>query len=740
LNKRILMATMGLDIGGAETHIVELALELRRRGWEVAVASNGGAYAGRLEEAGARHYSVPMNRRGLWPVVKSIFLMWRAVRRFKPGIVHAHARIPAFICGLLRRVRRFAFVTTAHYTFDTDGSLRFLSNWGDKTIAVSDDIREYLMREYAVAERDIFMTINGIDTAKFSPGAVADGIREELGIGAAERVVCHISRLDGERAGDPAVIARQLIEAAGSIAREAPDVRVLIVGGGDMYGELLVRAREANGSVGRDAVIMTGPRTDVERILAASDVFVGVSRAALEALSTGLPVILAGPQGYMGALTEENYAAAALTNFCCRGCGASETGTLRGEITKTLGALRGGAHAGAAGRELVERDYSLGRMADDCVRAYEAALRRPRRVVMSGYYGFGNAGDEAILHAVRAGITGAHDDISITVLSKDPAQTRTRHNCGAVRRFGVFGVLRALSRCDALVSGGGSLLQDQTSTRSLLYYLWIIALARKLGKKVMIYANGIGPVTRESNRRRVKKVVMGADVVTLRDSGSKDELLAMGVIRGDIRVTADPVFTIGAAPRERSKEILGARGIPADRPFAVVCVRRWTNGGGLYGELAKMCDGIYDRYAMGVVFVAMQTPGDVGISLEISRMMKCPSYVLDGQFTPSELIGIMGASELVVAMRLHALIFAARAAVPSVGIMCDPKLEALARELEMPSAGSVESFGAERALGAVGEITARRAEYSAKLRERAAHLERAARRDPEYLFDLLERL
>ncbi|MDR2665583.1 MAG: polysaccharide pyruvyl transferase CsaB, partial [Oscillospiraceae bacterium] len=714
MKKTILMATMALDIGGAETHITELALELRRRGWEVAVASNGGAYVGRLEEAGARHFRVPMNRRGLWPIIKSIFLMWRAVRRIRPDIVHAHARIPAFICGLLRHFMRFAFVTTAHYTFDTDGGLRFLSNWGDKTIAVSDDIREYLMREYSVAQRDIFMTINGIDTSRFSPLADAAGVRESLGIGSGERVVCHISRLDGERAGDPAAIARVLIEAAGDMAREAPDVRVLIVGGGDMYGELLARAGEANSRAGREAVVMAGPRTDVERLLAASDIFVGASRAALEALSSGLPVILAGPQGYMGLLTDENRAAAALTNFCCRGCAAAQAEDLRGEIMATLGMLRGGARAGADGREMVVREYSVARMADYCILAYEAALRRPRRIVVSGYYGFGNAGDEAILHAVRESMTRAGADISITVLSRDPAQTRARHGCDAVRRFGALGVLRALSRCDALVSGGGSLLQDQTSTRSLLYYLWIITLARGLGKKVMIYANGIGPVTRRSNRRRVKKVVQGADVVTLRDSGSRDELLAMGVRRDDLHVTADPVFTIGAAPRGEALKILGACGVPEDRPFAAVCARRWPNGGGLYGEMARMCDAIYDSYGLSVVFIAMQTPGDAGISFEISRMMKRPSHILDGQFTPPELIGVMGAAEFVVTMRLHALIFAARAAVPSAGIMCDPKLEAYARELGMPSAGGVDGFSAERALGAVGEIVAGRAEYAAR--------------------------
>jgi polysaccharide pyruvyl transferase CsaB len=506
-----------------------------------------------------------------------------------------------------------------------------------------------------------------------------------------------------------------------------------------MYDSLLARAGEVNAGAGRERVVMTGPRTDVDRILAASDIFVGASRSALEALASGLPVILAGPQGYMGLFSGDNQQEAARTNFCCRGREASATGLLLRDVTYALERLGSGefARAGALGRDMAVRDYSVSRMADDCVRAYDAALDRPLRVVMSGYYGYGNAGDEAILQAVRGGIERACGPVSVTVLSRNPAQTRALHGCMAASRFGVASLGRALRRCDALVSGGGSLLQDQTSTRSLLYYLWVMKLARAFGKKVMIYANGIGPVTREANRRRVRRGVERADVVTLRDADSLAELRAMGVTRDDIRITADPVFMMSAPPREESLRALSSRGIPARAPFAAVCVRRWSDGGGLRGEIAKMCDGMFERYGLSVVFIAMQSPGDEEMSREIGGMMRHPSYVLGGPFSSSELIGVTGMARLVVSMRLHALIFAARAAVPSAAVVCDPKLEAFTREFAMPHAGFAESFDHREALAAIGGVIERREQLVGALRERARDMERAARRDPEYLLELL---
>ena len=124
------MATMGLDIGGAETHIVELAKELRRQGQDIAIASNGGVYVPEITSAGIRHYQVPMNRRSVPLMFKSALLMQKIIKKEKPDVVHAHARIPAFICGILQRTMKFPFVTTAHWVFDTGGALRWLTNWG----------------------------------------------------------------------------------------------------------------------------------------------------------------------------------------------------------------------------------------------------------------------------------------------------------------------------------------------------------------------------------------------------------------------------------------------------------------------------------------------------------------------------------------------------------------------------------------------------------------------------------
>ena len=100
---KVLMTLMGLDIGGAETHVVELSKELKKQGYDIIVASNGGVYEQELAEAGIRHYKVPMNQRNVMKMLKSYMLLKKIIRKEKPDIVHSHARIPGFICGMLKR-------------------------------------------------------------------------------------------------------------------------------------------------------------------------------------------------------------------------------------------------------------------------------------------------------------------------------------------------------------------------------------------------------------------------------------------------------------------------------------------------------------------------------------------------------------------------------------------------------------------------------------------------------------
>ena len=147
---RILMATMGLDIGGAETHIVELAKELKSQGHDVIIISNGGVYVPEVAAAGIRHYQAPLHQRSLLAMSRAWKILRRVIRLERPDIVHAHARIPAFLCGTLHRRMRFAFVTSCHGVYQVGGALKLLSNWGEHTLAVSDDIRDYLMEQYGV--------------------------------------------------------------------------------------------------------------------------------------------------------------------------------------------------------------------------------------------------------------------------------------------------------------------------------------------------------------------------------------------------------------------------------------------------------------------------------------------------------------------------------------------------------------------------------------------------------------
>ena len=135
---KILMCAMALDIGGAETHVLELSRALCSMGHSVTVASNGGAYVRELEACGIKHVRIPLHTKAPSRVIKSYFALKKLIKKEKFDIVHAHARIPAFVCGLLHPVLHFRFVTTAHWVFDVNALWKRIAYWGEKTVAVSE--------------------------------------------------------------------------------------------------------------------------------------------------------------------------------------------------------------------------------------------------------------------------------------------------------------------------------------------------------------------------------------------------------------------------------------------------------------------------------------------------------------------------------------------------------------------------------------------------------------------------
>ena len=357
----VLLVTMEMNIGGAETHILELAKELKRREHKVFVASAGGKLVSELEEFGVTHIDAPLKDKKPNDVLKSIKIIRNIIRENKIDIVHAHARIPGFICGYVCKSEKVHFVTTIHGIYKVNFLLKLLTNWGEKTLAVSEDIRKYGIDEYKLNPANVKVTVNGIDLNRFCKKEV----QEELGINleANKKTIIHISRIDAESSK----VAEALIEIADELDGKLNGAQVLIVGAGNYLEELKKKAE------GKANVILAGQRTDVDKLLNKADLFVGVSRAALEAMAVELPIILVGNpdygQGYLGEFAEDKLESAVENNFTCRGLEALDRNMLLEDIVKILSADN--TEKGKYNRKVVQDNYSVGKMTDDALELYK---------------------------------------------------------------------------------------------------------------------------------------------------------------------------------------------------------------------------------------------------------------------------------------------------------------------------------------------------------------------------------
>ena len=666
---KILMALMKLDIGGAETHVVELSKELVRRGYEVVIASNGGAYEQEIADAGIKHYTVPLQNKNPLNVLKAFSTLEKIIKDEHIDIVHSHARIPSFILGILRKKMKFPFVTSAHWVFTTKYGLKYITDWGQKTVAVSDDIKKYLIENYKTDEKDIFVTINGIDLDKFSADTVCSDIREEFDIADDDFCIVGISRMDKDRS----LASKQLISIAPKLLEKIPNLKILIVGGGNDEEEAQSLANKANVACDRDVVKLAGARTDINKLVAVSSLFVGVSRAALEAMAAGKNTIVAGNEGYIGLFDETCLKVGIDTNFCCRGCDETTEDRIYEDIIKYYNKTpEEKASMSAYSRRIVAEYYSVGKMTDDYVQAYNSLPKKSssknKGVLISGYYGFGNSGDDALLLSIITELKKSLKSDEITVLSSSPAETERVYGVRAVHRINPISVIGALLRCRLFISGGGTLIQDSTSTKSLLYYLWLIKLAFVMRKKVMLYANGIGPVSKESNRIKCKKILNRVHGITVRDKKSFEELANMHITEPEIRITADPVFLLecGGDVSDITNK--------TDNEFFCISVRKAKNMPPDFAkDVARAADRICEKYSKTALFLPLQK-SDTLLCSEISNLMQKKSVVSKRQLTPGEIMLLAEKSCMCVGMRLHMLIYAAAVAAPSVAIVYDPKV------------------------------------------------------------------
>ena len=294
--------------------------------------------------------------------------------------------------------------------------------------------------------------------------------------------------------------------------------------------------------------------------------------------------------------------------------------------------------------------------------------------LINGYFGFANAGDEAVLAAMIAALRAQRSDATFCATSGDPAGTRALHGCQAVGRQSPRELMEAIKRCDVFLSGGGSLLQDVTSVRNVVYYTGVLRMARLSGKPAMMYAQGVGPLRSPIARKLARAAFESADFATVRDPASAQLLREIGVRRA-VEITADPVWNLApAAPIER-----------APRRW-IVALRSWpgADDGAIARVVAALRAAARAQNAQ-LRFLAMQPGPDDDV---LRGLVEADEKLPTAGRSPAAIVALAGGGDLMIAMRLHALIFAASQGIATVALDYDPKVAALATLLGAPVVAS----------------------------------------------------
>lgn len=324
------------------------------------------------------------------------------------------------------------------------------------------------------------------------------------------------------------------------------------------------------------------------------------------------------------------------------------------------------------------------------------------RVLIAGYYGFGNAGDEAILHAMAAELLRLRPELELSVLSGVPSRTEEELRAAGVEARGVERedpqiLVEAVRESDLVILGGGGLFQDywQVGEDAILtprqgglpYYVTFPLLAGLLARRSMIYAVGVGPLATDLGRRLTRAAFRLAQRATVRDDASAELVRELGV--EDVEVTADPAFALDAAADRDVDATLRRAGVEPGEPYLAVILRAWDRGveqEEWIGAVAAALDRFAGSGGARVLFLPFQNSGeasaddDVAISRRVTARMERAdrALVLEVSLPPEIAAALAGRAAAALAMRFHGALLALRAGVPTVNLAYDPKGEALA--------------------------------------------------------------
>ena len=678
---KVIHLISGGDSGGAKTHVHSLLQNLTRTIDVTMVCFMEGPFAQEARELGIRTVVLPGRN-----LLRTYRTLKRMIREEGYEIIHCHGARGNMMGALLRRATGLPVVTTVHSDYRLDYLGRPFSrlSYGtintialrllDYRIGVSDAMTDLLISRGFDPDR-LFTIYNGIDFTPRTPALGREEYFRSVGLEAdGDSVVVGIAaRLNPVK--DIATLVRGF-----AIAHQTcPKLRLLIAGDGEQMD--MLKKLSAELGVERQ-VCFAGWITDTDSFYHAIDI------NTLTSLSETFPYSLTeGARAALPTVASRVGGVPYLIEHGIHGL-LFEAGDAEGLARCLVSLARDPTLREHLGQRLYQRakaDFSLESTLERQLTIYRTILRRQERkknlrgrrdgALVCGAYGRGNAGDDAILEAIVTELRQIDPDLPIWVLSRNPDDTRLTYRVNSIYTFAFPRFLRRMGKTRLYINGGGSLMQDVTSHRSLWFYLFTISAAKRLGCQVMMYGCGIGPIHSPANRRRAAKVLQkSVDAITLRDTHSREELEDMGVTNPEIILSADPTVILPAAPEQVVDGILESQGIDPRGRYIGFALRPWPGfeeKAALFGTAA---DYAYEKYGLIPVFLPIERRLDVGAARLAAQHMKAPHYILPETGSSDHTIGLFARMQVVVSMRLHALVFAAGQGVPLVGVVYDQKI------------------------------------------------------------------
>ncbi|MBD1218967.1 MAG: polysaccharide pyruvyl transferase CsaB [Aphanizomenon flos-aquae Clear-A1] len=292
------------------------------------------------------------------------------------------------------------------------------------------------------------------------------------------------------------------------------------------------------------------------------------------------------------------------------------------------------------------------------------------RVLLSGYYGKGNGGDEALLATLLQMLPL---DVTPVVLSGNPEETHRHYGVECYNRMAFFSVFKALRSCGAFVWGGGSLIQDCTSIISPFYYGGLMALAQVMGLKTVAWGQGIGPLLRSQTRFLAQRNFAGCTQVSVRDIASSRLLSDWSIPH---ILAPDPVWALESKPVPELVDLPKPRIAVTLRNHPQLTENRLTN-------LIQALVNLQKETQTFILLLPFQKSEDLGIAEKIHTQLKDVSRVICSE-DPQVLKGVFRGVEMSIGMRLHSLIMAASEGSRCFALSYDPKVNHLMKDLKIP--------------------------------------------------------